>query len=162
MRLPASRAPALSSLPFTFLFAHIYITQRHVLQKERRLTMKIPNTSETRIVSHTLRFKSCPANTKDQPKREAQVNKEQLKPQAHCISLTLSPTKALLLLLFFFFFFLLHLLLHVSPGPSFHVGFESIGLDPFFFILFFHQFSVARNHLLPIKQRQLILRHKIA
>ena len=105
MRLPASRAPALSSPPFTFLFAHIYITQRHVLQKERRLTMKIPNTSETRIVSHTLRFKSCPANTKDQPKREAQVNKEKLKPQAHCISLTLSPTKALLLLLYFFFFF---------------------------------------------------------
>ena len=92
-----------------------------------------------------------PSNTKDQPKREAQVNKEQLKPQAHCMSLPLSHTKALLFLFYFYFF--LHLLLHVSPGPSFHVGFESIALDPFFFILFFHQFSLARKSFTTYKTK---------
>ena len=83
---PSRSLYTFSPLIFSVLLS-IYITQRHALQRGAADFMKILNISETRSVSHTLHFKLCSAETKDQPKREAQVNKEKLKPQAHCISL---------------------------------------------------------------------------
>ena len=47
--------------PYFSVCSYIYHTKAHALQKEKPPDYEIPNTSETRIVSHTLRFKLCPA-----------------------------------------------------------------------------------------------------
>ena len=55
--------------PYFSVCSYLYHTKAHPLQREKPPgSMKFPNTSETRIVSHTLRFKFCPVKTKDQPK----------------------------------------------------------------------------------------------
>ena len=127
------RAPALASL-FCLL---IFISHKDAHFKEKPPdSMKIPNTSETRIVSHTLCFKLCLTETEDQPKSVCvSIRNREAHQQLANVHLNLKPMYLFhvnKLPIYQFF----SLLLHVSPCPSFHVGFESISLDLFSLIFF--------------------------
>ena len=128
--------------PYFSVCSYLYHTKAHALQREKPPgSMKFPNTSETWIVSHTLRFKLCPAKTKDQPKsvcvsisnREAhqQLTNVHLKPKpTYLFHVNKLPINYFSFSFLCSFTCLQGLLLFVQ-------AFESIGLDLFPFLLFF-------------------------
>ena len=117
-RLPQANS-SMRRPPIFSVLLSIYITQRYRHFKEKPLdSMKIPNTSETRIVSHTLHFKLCPAETKDQPKsvcvsiRNIEGHQQLTNVYLNLKSMYLFHMNKLPINHFF------SLLLHISPGPS--------------------------------------------